>query len=224
MKGFIIVYSLTSRQSFQDIKLIREQILRVKGTDHVPIVLAANKCDLADQQREVSTQDGFDLASQWCIPYIETSAKNSAIVNCLFTEIVKEMNIKSNSYYNGRFGKDKKKCKPSKKQSAKSGANLLSSTNTTTTTTTLTNQTKTSLSHNSTLSFSSNKGASKFKQGSGDGCLDQDPEDCCCCCYCLSCACFRRCGNDSSANTSVDYGYDNHHSSGGKKHSSCTIV
>lgn len=109
-QGFIIVYSLTSRQSFQDIKLIREQILRVKGTDRVPIVLAANKCDIAETNREVTTDDGCNLANEWSIPYLETSAKNSTIVNSLFTEIVKEMNFKSNSNHShGR--KEKKKFK-----------------------------------------------------------------------------------------------------------------
>lgn len=109
-QGFIIVYSLTSKQSFNDSKLIREQILRVKGTEKVPIVLAANKCDIVGPQREVTTEEGFNLANEWCVPYIETSAKNSTIVNCLFTEIVKEMNIKSNSY-SGNNRKDKKKMK-----------------------------------------------------------------------------------------------------------------
>ena len=110
-QGFIIVYSLTSRQSFQDIKLIREQILRVKGTDRVPIVLVANKCDLSESCREVSTDDGCSLANQWSIPYIETSAKNSTIVNGLFTEIVKEMNYKSNSHHSSHGRKEKKKFK-----------------------------------------------------------------------------------------------------------------
>lgn len=109
-QGFIIVYSLTSKQSFNDSKLIREQILRVKGSEKVPIVLAANKCDIIGPQREVTTEEGFNLANEWCVPYIETSAKNSTIVNCLFTEIVKEMNMQSNSYY-GNNRKDKKKLK-----------------------------------------------------------------------------------------------------------------
>lgn len=108
-QGFLIVYSLTSRQSFQDVKLIREQIIRVKGNDMVPIVLAANKCDISEMQREVTTMEGFDLATQWRIPYIETSAKNSAIVNTLFTEIVKEMNFKSNLFSGNHKKKNKNK-------------------------------------------------------------------------------------------------------------------
>ena len=105
-QGFIIVYSLTSKQSFQDVKLIRDQIVRVKGSDRVPIVLAANKCDM-ETHREVSTEEGCALANQWNVPYIETSAKNSTIVNSLFTEIVKEMNLKSIGL-NGSNRKEKK--------------------------------------------------------------------------------------------------------------------
>lgn len=108
-QGFVIVYSLTSKQSFNDSKLIRDQILRVKGTERVPIVLAANKSDLNGPQREVTTEEGFSLANEWCVPYIETSAKNSTIVNCLFAEIVKEMNLKSNINYGNK--KDRKKSK-----------------------------------------------------------------------------------------------------------------
>lgn len=107
-QGFIIVFSLTSRQSFQDIKLIREQILRVKGTNRVPIVLAANKSDVTGTHREVFTEECCHLANEWNIPYMETSAKNSTIVNSLFTEIVKEMNFKLFTS-NVKSRKDKKK-------------------------------------------------------------------------------------------------------------------
>ena len=93
-QGFIIVYSLSSRQSFQDVKVLREQIIRVKGNENVPIVLAANKCDVQGVEREVTSEEGCKLAAEWSVPYIETSAKNSLIVNSLFIEIVKEMNFK----------------------------------------------------------------------------------------------------------------------------------
>ena len=42
-QGFILVYSLVNQQSFQDIKPMREQICRLKGSDRVPIVLVGNK-------------------------------------------------------------------------------------------------------------------------------------------------------------------------------------
>ena len=109
-QGFIIVYSLTSRQSFQDVKLIREQILRVKGgyANTVPIVLAANKCDASPHQREVDSSEGEMLARGWNVPYVETSAKNAPLVNVLFTEIVKEMNKNGNLNGNDYGYREKK--------------------------------------------------------------------------------------------------------------------
>uniref|UniRef100_A0A2P2I6P6 small monomeric GTPase n=1 Tax=Hirondellea gigas TaxID=1518452 RepID=A0A2P2I6P6_9CRUS len=90
-QGFVVVYSLTNQQTFQDIKGMKEQITRVKGTERVPILLVANKVDL-DHQREVSATEGMNLSRQWNCPFIEASAKNRCGVNEMFAEIVREMN------------------------------------------------------------------------------------------------------------------------------------
>ena len=37
--GFLLVYSITSQGTFSDLQDIREQILRVKDTDDVPMIL-----------------------------------------------------------------------------------------------------------------------------------------------------------------------------------------
>jgi len=42
-QGFMIVYSVTSPSSFHEVSQFRDQILRVKGADSVPIVIVANK-------------------------------------------------------------------------------------------------------------------------------------------------------------------------------------
>lgn len=64
-QGFVVAYSITSQQSFQDIRSMREQILRVKGgSDRIPILLVGNKVDLI-HQREVSTVEGMALAQVW---------------------------------------------------------------------------------------------------------------------------------------------------------------
>ncbi|XP_014668215.1 PREDICTED: ras-related protein Rap-2c-like [Priapulus caudatus] len=91
-QGFIVVYSITNHQTFQDIKMMRDQIIRVKTVDHVPIVLVGNKSDLP-HQREVTPEEGAALASYWggC-PFLEASAKSTHNVNELFAEIVREMN------------------------------------------------------------------------------------------------------------------------------------
>ena len=57
-QGFVVCYSLTNHQTFQDIKTMKDQIVRVKGTDKVPILLVANKVDL-EMQREVPTVEGM---------------------------------------------------------------------------------------------------------------------------------------------------------------------
>lgn len=90
-QGFVVVYSITSHQTFQDIKNMREQIMRVKNTERVPILLVGNKVDI-ENQREVATLEGMGLAQLWGCPFMEASARNKCNVNEVFAEIVREMN------------------------------------------------------------------------------------------------------------------------------------
>ncbi|UJR22544.1 hypothetical protein I4U23_025593 [Adineta vaga] len=92
-RGFLVVFSLTSWQSFLDVRLVREQIIRVKGTENVPLCLVGNKCD-ASLHRQVTPNDALILAQTWNCPYIETSAKLAINVNDIFAEIVREINAK----------------------------------------------------------------------------------------------------------------------------------
>jgi len=45
-EGSLLVYSVTERDSFDLIRTYHEQILRVKDTESIPIVLVGNKSDL----------------------------------------------------------------------------------------------------------------------------------------------------------------------------------
>jgi GTPase KRas protein len=54
-EGFLLVYSITSRQSFEEIMTFQQQILRVKDKDYFPIIVVGNKCDL-ESDRQVSKQ------------------------------------------------------------------------------------------------------------------------------------------------------------------------
>merc|ERR1712072_781581 len=60
-EGFLCVYAITSRSSFEEIDVFREQILRVKDEDDVPMVLVGNKCDL-QEERQVTSAEGQELA------------------------------------------------------------------------------------------------------------------------------------------------------------------
>ena len=57
-EGFLLVYSITSRQSFEEIVTFQQQILRVKDKDYFPIIVVGNKCDL-EHERQVSTEGMF---------------------------------------------------------------------------------------------------------------------------------------------------------------------
>jgi GTPase KRas protein len=53
-QGFLLVYSITSRNSIKEISTFHQQILRIKGQDSFPIIIVANKCDL-EYERQVGT-------------------------------------------------------------------------------------------------------------------------------------------------------------------------
>ena len=53
-EGFLLVFSVTDRTSFEEVSRFHKQILRVKDRDEFPIMLVGNKADL-QQQRVVST-------------------------------------------------------------------------------------------------------------------------------------------------------------------------
>ncbi|KAI4272843.1 MAG: hypothetical protein LQ337_005032 [Flavoplaca oasis] len=130
-EGFLLVYSITSRQSFEEIMTFQQQILRVKDRDYFPIIIVGNKCDL-DGERQVSrkgepshrpmftpqcfqlpmysrltqsdTLEGEDLARSFGCAFIETSAKSRINVENAFYNIVREIrryNKEMSSYGSG---------------------------------------------------------------------------------------------------------------------------
>lgn len=80
-QGFLLCYSITSVNSYNEIIDLREQILRVKDTDDVPMILVGNKCDL-EEERVVNKDQGANLARSFnnCA-FLESSAKAKINVN-----------------------------------------------------------------------------------------------------------------------------------------------
>ena len=89
-EGFFCVFSITERESFAAMNDHREHILRVKGTEKIPVILVGNKVDM-ESQREVSQQEAENLAQSWGIGYIETSAKTRVNVDEAYTKLLVEI-------------------------------------------------------------------------------------------------------------------------------------
>src|SRR3990167_3794013 len=85
---FIVVYSITSRNSFNQIETYLKQIQHVSCQRKVPIVLVGNKSDLTT--REVSYKEGKALAKSVGCSFYETSAKTASNVNEIFCEAVRK--------------------------------------------------------------------------------------------------------------------------------------
>lgn len=74
-QGFLLVFSITSQSSLAELQELREQIIRIKDDENVPIVIVGNKSDL-EEDRVVTRQRAFTVSQSWGnAPYYETSAR-----------------------------------------------------------------------------------------------------------------------------------------------------
>jgi len=91
-QGFLIVFSVQSRGSFESIDRFREQILRVKDeANYYPMVVCGNKCDLPLNMREITKEQAENHLRNLGIKYFETSAKEKINVIESFTEVIREI-------------------------------------------------------------------------------------------------------------------------------------
>lgn len=89
-EGFLLVYSITSRASFEELQDFHQAILRVKDQDHFPVVLVGNKCDL-EYERQVGMSEGRDLARRFGCSFLEASAKLRINVDESFYALVRSI-------------------------------------------------------------------------------------------------------------------------------------
>ena len=87
--GVIVVYDVTNRDSFNNVKNWMGEIARY-ASENVNRLLIGNKCDI-DSKKAVSTEEGKELADSLGIPFMETSAKTSANVEQSFLRMAAEI-------------------------------------------------------------------------------------------------------------------------------------
>lgn len=73
-QGFLLVFSITSPSSFAELETLREEIIRIKDDENIPMVIVGNKADLEDS-RTVPRTKGFTISQNWNAPYYESSAR-----------------------------------------------------------------------------------------------------------------------------------------------------
>ncbi|KAI1045000.1 hypothetical protein LB505_012436 [Fusarium chuoi] len=88
--GFMLVYSVTSRQGFEGITTYYDQILKQKDKDYFPTVIVGIEC-LQESLREVSTQEGRSLAKRLGCIFVEADAESSVKVDAAFFDLVREV-------------------------------------------------------------------------------------------------------------------------------------
>jgi len=101
--GFLLVFSIANMNSFYELSDLREQIIRIKDDDDIPMVVVGNKCDM-EEERVVPRARAFQLAQQWgSKPYYETSARRRINVDEAFVNLCRQILQKDSGSQHPRF-------------------------------------------------------------------------------------------------------------------------
>ncbi|KAL7712507.1 Uncharacterized protein QTN25_009831 [Entamoeba marina] len=97
-EGFLLVYSITDN-SIKDIDV----------SQFLPIIVVGNKIDL-ENERQISYEEGQQLANEWNVDFIECSAKEDINVNELFETITLSVIENLPSFKRNRHTQNPKRC------------------------------------------------------------------------------------------------------------------
>ncbi|KAI0921661.1 hypothetical protein AcV5_000806 [Taiwanofungus camphoratus] len=85
--GFVLVYSVASRKSFDMVRVIYDKIAEFSGINQIPCVIVGAKSDLQQSiSRQVAQNEGQDLANRHHAAWIESSAKANVNVGEFHSE------------------------------------------------------------------------------------------------------------------------------------------
>ena len=109
--GILLMYDISKKESFLKIKDWLKNIYEHKDEDF-PILLLGNKCDL-EKEREVTKEEGEQLANELKLIFYETSSKEDINIEKAITELI-EMIYKSLGKKFAGFETDQVKLEKSK--------------------------------------------------------------------------------------------------------------
>ena len=84
--GILLMYDITKKESFLKIKDWLKNIFEHKD-ENFPILLLGNKCDL-EAEREVTKEEGIQLANELKLKFYETSNKDNINIEKAITELI----------------------------------------------------------------------------------------------------------------------------------------
>ncbi|KAK7189985.1 GTP-binding protein rhb1 [Paraphaeosphaeria sporulosa] len=108
--GYMIVYSVANKQSFEMARIIRDKILNhlvsyihadaaaahPAAAEYVPLVIVGNKSDLRPEQRQVTAEEGKALSTELSCGWTEASARYNENVQKAFELMIGEIEKSQN--------------------------------------------------------------------------------------------------------------------------------
>ncbi|KAF8346658.1 P-loop containing nucleoside triphosphate hydrolase protein [Amanita rubescens] len=95
--GYVLVYSITSRNSFNMIQIVYDKIIDFCGVTELPCVIVGSKCDLL-QNRQVDSIEGQRLAEANKAIFLESSAKENVNVGKVFETVLAEIEKRTSTH------------------------------------------------------------------------------------------------------------------------------
>ena len=91
----LLVYDITSKNSFEKVKSYYIEKIKEKCRKDTKVILLGNKTDL-EEEREVTQDEGKDLANENGFIFMESSCKDNYNVSDAFTTLVEMTNNEYN--------------------------------------------------------------------------------------------------------------------------------
>lgn len=111
--AYVVVYSVVSKSSFLELPGMLDDIQHIKpDRKTAPVVVVGNKCDLPEAEREVTTEEGKELAQRYGCMFTEASARLNKNITELFMNLTKNLILQRGS--SGKAPKGSKKPKDPK--------------------------------------------------------------------------------------------------------------